>query len=793
MCCRALARTVKAVAEYFGFTSPAGPVSSVTVTSTEIIMPVRRVAVYASGIFLASILTISPSSTSTCQALLSLTVLRLPRTIVGSAQIRARGVSRLSQAGRADTVGRRGGRARPSPLKCRIPTVIWGVGAGTTRGTILKLTSFRVHRYRNVLDSTEVAVEGDVTTLVGMNESGKSTMLDALYRLNPVYGDSFVELDDYPRWRRSRDSRDGNLEEISPIEATFQLTDTDAAALAEQLGEGVVSADTVKVGRRYDGAIWVEVTIDERHLLRHVLDGHRDAESLLEAHDSVAALKVALEIKSKDEAAAAAEADADTAEDEETDDPADDLDAAVDEPVRTSTKDVLGRITARLGAAADPATVAKATVLERMPKFFLFSDYQSLDGRVDVAELKNQADEQPGASPKQTARALLKLANTDVDAITNSNFEASTSELESVSNDLSREMKEYWSTNPDLRIKIVTEPETVSDNRGLHSVVRYLNFRVEDRKHEFTNNFSRRSSGYRWFFSFLAAFSEFETRGEDVVILLDEPGLTLHAKAQRDFLRFINERLAPTGQVIYTTHSPFMVEEIERVRMVEDRGDDMGSVVSSDAMEVGEDSAFPLQAALGYDLTQNLFIGERNLLVEGPSDLAYLDLISRRLRELGREGVDERWRILPAGGSSNVPAFVSLLGRKVSVTVLLDSGTEGGGKVEAAMNANKIDGGRVVLVSAVLEQRHADIEDLFAAEDYVALYNDALGRSVRVEDLPSHHERILKRLENLGEPKFDHWRPAEVLLRDPSKVELLSEVTLFNFEALAKKINTTHV
>lgn len=84
-----------------------------------------------------------------------------------------------------------------------------------------------------------------------------------------------------------------------------------------------------------------------------------------------------------------------------------------------------------------------------------------------------------------------------------------------------------------------------------------------------------------------------------MVILLDEPALTLHAKAQRDFLRFINKRLAPVGQVLYTTHSPSMVEQIERVRVVEDRGDEVGSVTSSDALEVGEDSAFPLQAALG--------------------------------------------------------------------------------------------------------------------------------------------------------------------------------------------------
>src|SRR5699024_3763759 len=255
--------------------------------------------------------------------------------------------------------------------------------------------------------------------------------------------------------------------------------------------------------------------------------------------------------------------------------------------------------------------------------------------------------------------------------------------------------------------------------------------------------------------------------------------------------RFINKRLAPVGQVLYTTHSPFMVDQIERVRVVEDRGDEVGSVTSSDALEVGEDSAFPLQAALGYDLSQNLFIGERNLLVEGPSDLAYLDVISRYLRDQGREGLDERWRILPAGGASNVPAFVALLGQKVSVTVLLDSGTEGAGKVEAAMKANKIAAKRVVFVGAVLEQKHSDIEDLFAVGDYLVLYNEAFGTKHKVGNLPDHPDRVILRLEAL-DGKFDHWRPAEVLLRDPSRLGKLSQTTLANFEALSKTINATH-
>ncbi|MWV30872.1 ATP-dependent nuclease [Rathayibacter iranicus] len=617
-------------------------------------------------------------------------------------------------------------------------------------------------------------MESDVTTLVGMNESGKSTMLDALYRLNPVYDDAFVERDDYPRWRWKRDGRKEDLSVVTPIEATFVLDEDDAQALCDVLGEAVVAQEAVTIGRRYNGNYCVGVSVDEPRFLKNVLAGHPDADTLLETHTTVASLKEALAPKATPAAV----------------DPTNSAGEVPDENAAADAE-ALQRIASRIGDAEDLSAIARRTVRSRMPQFFRFASYQNLEGRVDVSTLRTTEEEQPGASSKQTARALLRLADTDIDSVTDAEFESRTAELEAVSSDLSREMSEYWSTNPELRIKVEIEPETVTLPNGQSSVVRYLNFQVEDRKHDFTNNFSLRSSGYQWFFSFLAAFSEFEDL-DDVVILLDEPALTLHAKAQRDFLRFINKRLAPVGQVIYTTHSPFMVERIERVRVVEDRGDDIGSVTSSDALEVGEDSAFPLQAALGYDLSQNLFIGERNLLVEGPSDLAYLDVVGRHLRDLGREGLDERWRILPAGGASNVPAFVSLLGQKVSVTVLLDSGTEGGGKVEAAIKANKIVGKRVVFVGSVLEQKHSDIEDLFKAGDYLGLYNEAFGKKHKVGDLPDHPDRLLLRLEAL-DGRFDHWRPAEILLRDPSRVEKLSQTTLGNFEALAQRINATHV
>jgi predicted ATP-dependent endonuclease of OLD family len=74
------------------------------------------------------------------------------------------------------------------------------------------------------------------------------------------------------------------------------------------------------------------------------------------------------------------------------------------------------------------------------------------------------------------------------------------------------------------------------------------------------------------------------------------PALGLHARAQKDFLRYIDEQFAPTRQVIYSTHSPFMVQpgQLDRVRMVEDHGREVGSTISSDVLATDPDTLFPL-------------------------------------------------------------------------------------------------------------------------------------------------------------------------------------------------------
>ena len=96
--------------------------------------------------------------------------------------------------------------------------------------------------------------------------------------------------------------------------------------------------------------------------------------------------------------------------------------------------------------------------------------------------------------------------------------------------------------------------------------------RIYNQLHDMTVPFSDRSAGFVWFFSFLVLFSQVKKRHGNVIILLDEPGLNLHAKAQGDLLRYFKEKLRPEHQVIYTTHSPFMVppDDLASVRTVED-------------------------------------------------------------------------------------------------------------------------------------------------------------------------------------------------------------------------------
>ena len=122
-------------------------------------------------------------------------------------------------------------------------------------------------------------------------------------------------------------------------------------------------------------------------------------------------------------------------------------------------------------------------------------------------------------------------------------------------------------------------------------------------------------------------FAETADKHENAILLLDEPGLSLHGLKQREFQSTVS-RLAKSNQTLYTTHSPFLVGpgELDLVRVLEMTDRNVGTKVHTQVTANDPAALLPLQEALGYDLAQSLFSQQRNLVLEGLTDCWYMSL-----------------------------------------------------------------------------------------------------------------------------------------------------------------------
>lgn len=532
----------------------------------------------------------------------------------------------------------------------------------------MKLNRFRVTNFRSVLDSGWINCD-DVTTLVGVNESGKSNILLALWKLNPASGGKIDCLHDLPVTKLS-DLR-SKPEETYFVEAVFNLGES-ADNINGELESSFSSDDELVLRRNYGGKY-------------HFRFENETAQKKLET------LQKPKKIKGSDEERPGLEYEAIFKV----------LIKYVPSFVYYSN---YGNLTSRiylphaikwLNGESIPGVDIKEDQVRTIRVLFNYVNLKPeeiLELGQDATDLARRRGNTPPTEED------IKKAETDK--------EQRSLLLQSAGTKLTREFRDWWKQG-EYKFRFGADGD-------------YFYIWVSDDKRPEEVDLGLRSTGLQWFLSFYLVFlMECREENEGSILLLDEAGLTLHPLAQKDLAVFFN-KLSEDNQIINTTHSPFIVdaENIDRCRVVYS-GIDGGTVVSENLREgsgeIGEKSIYAVHAALGLTVSDVLLQGCKVIVVEGVSDQFYLSAIKNALIRDKKIAPQQEIVFVPAGGAKGVQGISGLISSTNSglPIVVLDSDNAGSDfkkKLESGLYKDSKD--RIISIGDTTQIEASEIEDL---------------------------------------------------------------------------------
>lgn len=665
----------------------------------------------------------------------------------------------------------------------------------------MRLTKFKVENFRSVVDSGWVDAER-VTALIGVNESGKTNLLLPLWKLNPAREGEIRPTSDYPK---------GNYAKVreAPQKFYFIHAHFEIGALATEIskmtGINPEFLNVIYVAKNYSGHIWIgfpnynkpsEASSAE---LLHIIDqAHADIasiEALAEEGNLKTAILDTITIQRTPFAAAA------SCPPEMIAVAVTNLNNNVPEEVAPTSSLVprLKRLSGQLSEienhlkAPPPGEVkeVKDLIIKNLPKFVYYSNYGNLDSEIYLPHVvENLKRDDLGAREAAKARTLRVLFSfvrlkpeeilelgrdfkapdnrkptpDEISAIATKKRER-TILLNSAGTDLTKRFRDWWKQG-DYTFEFQADGD-------------HFRIWVSDSKRPEKVELEDRSSGLQWFLSFYLVFLV-ESRGEhrDAILLLDEPGLSLHPLAQRDLSAFF-ENLAKTNQLVYTTHSPFLVDAdmLDRVRKVY-MGKDGSTLASADLRLGTEDprksgATYAIYSALNMTLAESMLYGCRPIIVEGPSDQHYLSTIKTIL--IGKNRISPKREIVfpPSHGAANAKVVASILSGKDEVLplVLLD-GDDAGKKMARDLQNGlyQSDKSKVKTTDAYVGFEKSEIEDLIPTEFFAA----AIDRWERKPETPFAE---VARSGNPIVPQVEVWAKSQgVDLYDGWKVDVAREI-----------------
>jgi predicted ATP-dependent endonuclease of OLD family len=618
----------------------------------------------------------------------------------------------------------------------------------------MRLRSFRVCGFRCIKDSGWIKVK-DLVALVGRNESGKTALLQSLMLLNK---DAEIQQEDLTDGLEPDQFENGQFSNV--IEAKFVFSDQEQEEIKRSFPE-FPSLTGIHIYRSRD---------DEKPKYGQLSQELPEIVSI--NAETAAAIKPHIEAAKQLLTAPSADLTQATSGLQKPDNQKlaalkkglDDLSEMQTNPNLKLQEDVASGLTwLQSLEGLLPATLTVIQTLsdglnslherekgeERFfkfiekkfyPRFVYFSSYKAIHGNVRLSDYTAEVadgttlklDTGESLDRKETVDNLFYLANLDpakLAEVAPSPTKRS-KYLGDCARNLTKEIQRGWIgegakiecdldySDDILAVKIIN----VNDD-GTRSNQQYL---------------QRRSEGFRWQFSFQVNFKA-ETKKsalKEAIILLDEPGLHLHPAQQEGLLKIIQE-LAKDNQIIYTTHSPFMIFDYTAgsLLLVEtDRATKL-SKVTSEFWNGSTDALLPVLHSLGAKfvrgLTENSEFAQLLppvLVVEGTTDYKYIKAVNYLFKLQQADGVVDRnvldLDIIPANGSPAIrptALFHQRLGHRVIALFDKEPDAE---KLAEELKKEGFPAECIVFIPTTEHKSEADIEDLFPEGDYLKHLNE---------------------------------------------------------------------
>jgi predicted ATPase len=420
-------------------------------------------------------------------------------------------------------------------------------------------------------------------------------------------------------------------------------------------------------------------------------------------------------------------------------------------------------------------------ILNIFPKFVYYSDYGNLDSEIflpRVIEDFERDDLSEGARAKvRTLQVLFKyvklspqeifeLGNDRKVIVKHINYQnnavISTEEVEPTE----EEIKAWADKKRERAILLQSAASELTQSfqkwwmqgNYIFSFVadgNHFRINVSDKLRPESIELEGRSRGLQWFFSFFLVFLV-ETKEEhsNTILLLDEPGLSLHPMAQYDLAKFFR-KLTEDNQLLYTSHSPFLIDmdNLANVKVVYIDSDTGRTKVTSNLRYNAKDaekSIYPIHAALGLTVSDTPLLGCLPVLVEGQSDQIYLNMIKRYLMGKGYIQNSKELVFIQTGGVRGMGQVTKLVTARDDVLpyVLLDSDKAGNDYAKQLKSDRyKDEKDKVLQVADFLGDQEFEIEDLISPEVIVRMVDRKYRGDRYFEDCYKKGEPIVDQIE----------------------------------------------